>query len=85
MDTVNRDLVINYQVADDCIRNLLRVSDADAPARLRVTLHFDYIALLPLKLSGNLIKRIFRLCIQGNLARPEMNLGLGQRRVLVEV
>ena len=56
MDSVDLYLVINYQVTNDRIRDFLRCRDTHTTTRFRVALHFDYITLLALKLSRNLIE-----------------------------
>ena len=85
INSVNRHVVVHYQVTDDRVCHALRSLYAGLSSRMRVALHFNDIPFLTLQLCSNLIQSFFRFVIQHSLCRAEMKLSIGDLLVLVDV
>ena len=85
IDPVNRDLVIDHQIPDYCVGHILRPFNSNLSPSVGVALNLDDVTLLSGQLLGNLIERRFRLVIQSRLGAAEMEFGIGDLRILIEI
>src|SRR5204863_8928385 len=85
IDPVDRNLVVEYQVADNRLGHLLRVADGSLSVTRREALYFDDVAALALQRSRHLIKSFLGVLAEEGLAGLETDFGLGRRLILVDV
>jgi len=78
-------MVVDDQVAYDCIRHVLRLLNSSFTAYVRITLNFDDVAFLTLQLRRNLIQCFLGFIVQTDLAAAEVELSVGNLLVLIKV
>ena len=84
MNAVERDLVVENEVAHDGIGHLLRIGDSGLTVSRGITADFNDVAVLILQRTGHLVEGVFRLLAQNALTRTEAELGLRSLLVLPE-
>src|SRR5580658_2575605 len=84
MNAIDRNLLFG-QVADNCIRHVLRILNTSLSASVRVAGDLNDVTLLTLQLSRDLTQRILRLFIQHGLAGAKAYLSVVHFLILVKV
>ena len=83
IDSVDRNVMVNHQIAHDRVRHLLRPLNTSLTTRVGISLYLYDVTLLALQLSSYLIKSLFCLLVQRNLRGAEVKFHIRDLLVLI--
>src|SRR6202011_819733 len=85
VDAIDRDLMVEDEIANHRLGHLLRVGDCGLSLAGREALHFDDVAALAFHAAGHSVQSVLGILAQDGLAGPEADLSLVGSLVLVDV
>src|SRR5581483_8427641 len=76
VDAIDRDVMVEHEVADNGLGHLLRSRDGSLALAGREALDFDDVAALTLDAAGHLVKSVLGILAEDGLAGAEADFGL---------